>query len=135
MDKIYLDTSGLKALLDINDDFHEQAVEIWKKLQQEGVQLILSNYILNETLTLLRIRCNLETTLKVRQLVLESSSAVRLIRITSEDEQDAWEWFEQDLSGLSYTDCVSFAAMRRLGIARCLSFDRHFERAGFELEK
>jgi predicted nucleic acid-binding protein len=30
-----------------------------------------------------------------------------------------------------FTDCVSFAIMRALGIPAALAFDRHFERADF----
>ncbi|MFO1490874.1 MAG: hypothetical protein U1F87_08205 [Kiritimatiellia bacterium] len=35
--------------------------------------------------------------------------------------------------GLSLTDCVSMACMRRLGLREALAFDRHFTRAGFRL--
>ena len=34
---------------------------------------------------------------------------------------------------VSFTDCVSFALMRRYGIAKAFGFDRHFVHAGFEL--
>ena len=36
---------------------------------------------------------------------------------------------------LSFTDCVSFAVMKRLGIGRAAAFDRHFSRAGFKMAK
>lgn len=35
--------------------------------------------------------------------------------------------------GISCTDCLSFAIMRRLGIKKVLGFDRRFAAAGFSL--
>jgi predicted nucleic acid-binding protein len=34
---------------------------------------------------------------------------------------------------VSFTDCLAFALMRRDGIRKAFSFDRHFVAAGFEL--
>lgn len=34
---------------------------------------------------------------------------------------------------VSFTDCVSFVLMRRQGIERAFSFDKHFPAAGFRL--
>ncbi len=35
--------------------------------------------------------------------------------------------------GVSFTDALSFAVMRRLSIGRAFTFDRHLALAGFEL--
>jgi len=55
--------------------------------------------------------------------------------VTAADEAKAWDWFGLDWSDLSFTDCVSFAVMKRLGIGRAAAFDRHFARAGFKMAK
>lgn len=34
---------------------------------------------------------------------------------------------------VSFTDCVSFALMRRHRVRHAFTFDRHFEAAGFEI--
>ena len=49
------------------------------------------------------------------------------------DEAQAWKWFLNDWSKLSFTDCVSFAVMKRLDIARAATFDEHFNQARFTL--
>jgi len=63
------------------------------------------------------------------------SRRVRIRRVTAADEAKAWDWFGLDWSDLSFTDCVSFAVMKRLGIGRAAAFDRHFARAGFKMAK
>jgi len=54
-----------------------------------------------------------------------------LCRITAKDEAEAWKYFEKNWSGLSFTDCTSFAMMKRLGITKYFGYDDHFGRAGF----
>ena len=101
-------------------------------MRKESKNLVTSNFIVDETLTLLRSRCNLETAIKFRDLLAENSQIIKIVRVTVADEGMAWQWFIKDWSKLSFTDCVSFALMKRLGIKRWL-FDEHFKRAGFEV--
>ncbi|MBI2039530.1 PIN domain-containing protein [Candidatus Microgenomates bacterium] len=133
---VFVDTSFLKAILDIKDEFHINSKKIFKRLQEEEETLLItSNYVLDESFTLLRKRCGLEAAIQLRDDLVRSSKAIKLIRITSADDARAWDWFLNDWSDLSFTDCVSFALMNRLSIKRSATFDRHFQRAGFEIEK
>jgi len=70
-----------------------------------------------------------------RDYLVDMIGTIKVERVKSRDEIDAWKWFEKDWSKLSFTDCVSFALMKRLGIKRVFGFDKHFEKAGFVLEK
>ena len=134
--QIFIDSGGFKALIDGNDDFNGGAVLIWKRLkEEEDIELFTSNYIIDECMTLLRNRCGLEKSLILRTILIEGEPMIKVIRIKVIDEAGAWRWFEKDWSKLSFTDCVSFAIMKRLGIKRVFGFDEHFERAGFRLEK
>lgn len=135
MDKVFWDTSGVKALRDEKDEFHNEALEIWKKLEKEKVIIFISNYIIDESYTLLRKRCGMKNVNLFRNYLVEMVEQVKIERVKIIDETEAWKWLENDWSDLSYTDCVSFALMKRLGIKRVFGFDKHFERAGFELEK
>jgi len=134
--QIFIDSSGFKALIDEKDDFYEKAVGIWEKLRYEdNIELVTSNYMVDECLTLLRNKCGLDKTILLRKTLAEGLPSIKIIRVKLEDEIMAWDWFVKDWSKLSFTDCVSFAMMKRLGIKRVFGFDKHFERAGFVLEK
>ena len=97
--------------------------------------LVTSNYVLDETFTLLRARLGVKTADTFRQSLIQSTQAVKIIRVSVADEAQAWQWFGKDWTKLSFTDCVSFALMRRLRIARVVSFDEHFRRAGLRIEE
>lgn len=133
--KVFVDSSFFKALIDKRDDFNKEANKIWAKLEKEKVILITSNYILDETFTLIRTKCGLKTVNVFRENLAESSKVLKFVRITVADEAEAWNWFLNDWSKLSFTDCVSFAVMKRLKLTRVVTFDQHFKKAGFKIEK
>lgn len=133
---VFVDTSGFKALLDPNDTFFERVWALWPALQNSPtVKLVTSNYILDESLTLIRLRCGLKIAMELREMIEKSDTSIKVVRVENTDEEHAWEWFKNDWSKLSFTDCVSFAMMKRLGISRVVSFDEHFKRAGFIVEQ
>jgi len=127
---IFVDTSFFKALIDEKDDFHAQSVDILHTLEQNKTKLVTTNYILDETITLIRIRCGLGQ-VKDFQRALVALKPLKIIRVFSKDERAAWDWFWNDWSNLSFTDCVSFAVMKRLELMEVATFDDHFARAGF----
>lgn len=132
---VFLDTSFFKAYIDAKDEFHTQAQAVWQKLKEENTFFVTSNYILIESFTLIKFRCGRKVVSGFRELLGESESFMKIVRVTIADEARAWDWFLLDWSKLSFTDCVSFALMKRLGLKRVATFDTHFERAGFEIEK
>ena len=129
----FVDTSFFKAYIDINDDFHPQALQIFQKLKQTKAQLITSNYILDETFTVIRSKCGLETAKQFKEILEQSDLNLKITRVIVTDEVNAWNFFLNDWSKLSFTDCVSFATMKRLNIKTALTFDNHFKRAGFKI--
>ena len=58
---------------------------------------------------------------------------VQLVRGTAGDEQQAWKLFQaRSDKDYSYTDCVSFVMMQRLGVTTAAALDEDFSREGFE---
>mgnify|MGYP001578513802 FL=1 len=131
-ESIFIDTGFFKALVDGDDDFNQQAEKLWEKLRSSGNVLITSNFIVDEALTVIRVKCSLEKALKFRDLLAEHSHIIKIVRVTVADEAGAWKWFVKNWSQLSFTDCVSFALMKRLRITHAAAFDEHFARAGFK---
>lgn len=132
---VFTDTSFFKAYIDKKDQFHQKALKIFEQLKISQVLLITSNYILDETFTLLRVKCNLELAHEFKRALEEFDTGLKIVRVTVADEADAWDYFIKDWSKLSFTDCVSFALMKRLELKRVVAFDTHFQKAGFQMEK
>ena len=133
MDSVFIDSSGFKALTDKNDGFSLKASKIWDKLRENKVGLVTSNYVLDESFTLLRNKCDLGKALMLREFLFRGEPKIKVARVLASDEIEAWKWFCLDWSKLSFTDCVSFAVMERLGLKEAFAFDKHFEKAGFSL--
>lgn len=132
---VFVDTSFFKAIIDPKDDFYQEGKEILDKLQKEKVTLVTSNYVLDESFTLIRKRCGKDMVDKFRKDLSKSAMVVTIIRVTVSDESESWNWFLLDWNDLSFTDCISFAIMKRLELTRVVTFDIHFQRAGFQIEK
>lgn len=129
----FVDTSFFKAVIDPRDDFYQDAKKIEAKINDEQIKLITSNYVLDEAFTLLRKRCGLKVVEEFRRYLTTISVILKIVRVTVADEGAAWEYFTKDWSGLSFTDSVSFAMMKRLNIKVTAAFDNHFKRAGFTI--
>lgn len=135
MIQTFLDTSFFKAILDPKDEFSQKGILLQEQFIAEKSPMTTTNYIVDETLTLLRSRCGKEKAFGLREFISREDLYLDIIRVTIEDEQAAWNWFEKEWSKLSYTDCVSFAVMKRLGIQHVATFDHHFAQAGFTILK
>lgn len=130
---LFVDTAGWMACADAADPACEaarRARDDW--LEAEG-HLLTTDYIIDETLTLLRIRLGLEAT-ETWWHTVAASSRVRHEAIHRERAERARGiFFRYRDKEFSFTDCTSFAVMRELRLPRALTTDRHFRQAGFEI--
>lgn len=129
--RLFADTGAWCALYDRSDVHHTHASAFLQELKREKAQLITSDYVLDESLTLLRFRAGHKEAVDLGQWVLQSP-LVKRINVDERIWQSAWEMFVRyDDKAFSFTDCTSFAIMRQLGLLNAFAFDHNFEQAGF----
>jgi predicted nucleic acid-binding protein len=130
---IYLDTGAFLARYLARDQHHKKAVAAWSEIGRGGLRCFTSNFVLDETFTLLGRRAGYRFAAQ-RARLLYSSRVLTILRPGREDELEAIEDFEKFADQkVSFTDCISWTLMRRNKLRRTFSFDEHYRMAGFEL--
>ncbi len=130
---VFVDTSALIALNDKNDQYYKNAVIKSQQIKRHKLELVTSEYIFDESITLIRYRVSHQSAVIFGESLL-NSSIVKIIDVTSEDRLMAWEMFKQYRDKeLSFTDCTSFVLMKRLKLQKAFTFDKHFKLMGFEM--
>lgn len=130
---IFIDTGAFLARFVQRDQYNAPCIQAWDELQRSRVQCVTSNFVLDETFTLLARRTDYAFAAQ-RARNLLGSRELRILRPSQEEERAALDWFEKFADQrVSFTDCVSFVLLRRNRIDRVFGFDRHFALAGFEL--
>jgi predicted nucleic acid-binding protein len=130
--EVFVDTSGLYALVDKKDANHRAAKDEVGKVTRSGQRLVVTDYVIDETVTLARARSGARVALRVLDLI-EQSVGIRVERIDA-DRFDATKAFFRRHADhdYSFTDCSSFVLMRELEVRQALTSDRHFREAGFD---
>ena len=130
---IFIDTGAFLARYIPSDKFHAKALKVWKDLQKQRREFWTSNFVLDETITLLQRKTHPEFALE-RAKNIYSSTSLKILRPDLAEELKALELLSKykDQS-LSFTDCVSFALMKKYRIQTAFTFDKHFQIAGFEI--
>ena len=130
--EIFVDTSGFYAMLVKDDAAHEKAADYVRNAAGNS-RFLTTDYVLDETATLLKARRHIDV-LKPFFAVVLNSMACRVVWMHPDLFSTAHAYFlkhsDQDYS---FTDCVSFLVMREQRIKVALTKDAHFRQAGFEV--
>jgi len=128
---IFVDTGAFLARYLVRDQHHADARRGWGRAGKE--KLFTTNLVLAETFTLLARWAGGEFA-AARARSVCSSERLEILRPGPAEEQQAIELLGKYADQIaSFTDCVSFVLMRKRGIERAFTFDRHFASAGFRL--
>ena len=126
----FVDTSGWYALIDRKDARHARVVAGIRRFVERRVALVTSDYVIDESATLLKAR-------------IGSHAALNLFAYLSEATTVEWEWVgserftkaqslfkKLDDQGHSFTDCTSLVIIQERRIEDILTTDRHFKVQG-----
>lgn len=119
----FVDTGAWAALFAPQDPLHDVAAD-WMLANED--LLVTTDYVVDEVLTLLKARFGIPVALDAGQ-ALWSETLATLVYLDHRDIAEAWRIFQRYTDkDWSFTDCSSYAVMRRLGIPAAFTFDRHF---------
>jgi len=123
MTPIFVDTGAWFARFVPSDPDHPAARE-W--LEENAHPLITTDYIVDELLTVLKVRGEFQRALEVGPSFF-NGDVCNLEWVSQADVANGWRVFStyRDKGG-SFTDCISRVVMERLRITTAVAFDEHF---------
>jgi len=129
---IFVDTSAWLALVDSHDRLHGRAIEVNRRLSTgEFGKQVTTNYVLSETLTLIRRRLGLRQAVALSDTI-EAGHEVRVLWIEAVHHREAVRFMAAHANKeWSVTDCASFVVMQAMTIRHAFTFDKDFAQAGF----
>ena len=131
MNRVFVDTSAILALLVEGDRAHRAAVDAFDILSKRAASLVTTSYVLVETYALVSRRLGLQAMASFRE---EFAPLLEVIWVAAPlHERGLDELSLRNSPSLSLVDVVSFLVAREQEIDEVFAFDRHFEHEGFRL--
>jgi predicted nucleic acid-binding protein len=128
---VFMDSGGLFALWEAGDEHHAAAVRLQSELGRKRRRFVTTDYVVDETVTLLLVRHSHAAAVDFIDTVARSE-ALHLEWIGPDRFHSAASFFCRHADKeWSFTDCVSFTVMRELNIRESFTTDHHFLQAGF----
>jgi predicted nucleic acid-binding protein len=129
--EIFVDTSGFYALLVKADDRHAEASRILRDARRRKRRFVTTDYVLDETATLLKARRLAHLLGPFFDKVL-ASQACRVEWTDADRFHGTKQFFlKHEDQAWSFTDCLSFQTMKQFRLREALTKDGHFQEAGF----
>ncbi|MCP4698508.1 MAG: type II toxin-antitoxin system VapC family toxin [Gammaproteobacteria bacterium] len=128
---IFVDTGAWYAAMVRKDRDHPAAKQF---LKSNTLPLVTSDYVMDETVTLLLSRVGHSYAVRFLDM-LQISQKAQLIYLTPTQITATVTLFRnRPDKGWSFTDCSSFALMQEYQIQVAFAFDDHFHQAGFQVK-
>jgi len=138
MAHLFVDTWGWLALRDKAEHRHADIAPVFESFQQPEHRIYTSDFVLDETLTLLFRRLPFAAARESMELLaasVEEGSLVSLpITNTRFKAAQAFRIRYQDKPAISFTDLTSMVVMLEFNIHKILTEDSHFAQVGLGFE-
>ena len=129
-EKIFVDTAFVLALVNERDQYHERAQELADFL--DGQELLITDAVLLEIGNAL-VRGFKKQAIDIISDFVESEE-VEVVYYTPQVFEKAFSMYKKySDKEWSLVDCISFVIMQERGIKQALTFDAHFQQAGFKV--
>lgn len=130
---VLVDTSAFYALQSSGDAGEHALVRAEaERFESDRAMLATTDYVLDETYTLLRSALGHRSAVRFGREIRRGG--IEIVQVDPDIQEEAWRIFEKySDKGFSFTDCTSFAVMRRGKINLAFTLDRHFRQFGFEV--
>ena len=130
--KLVIDTWGWLALEDSREPFHDAATRVYAKAAEVSGSIHTTNFILDETITLLYRRRPFEEVSRFTKGLL-ASPFIEIQEITQSRFQRAYDLRLKlrDKPDISFTDITTMVVAQDLNVLDILTGDRHFLQVGF----
>jgi predicted nucleic acid-binding protein len=126
---VFADTGYWEAVLNPRDELHQKAIQVSSALGK--FRQITTEMVLDELLAALRKEPARSYAIRGVQTIRQNPN-VEVVPQTALQFERAFDLYRQmNDKEWSLTDCASFDLMRERGVTEALSYDRHFEQAGF----
>ena len=131
MNKLFLDTAYLIALLSPTDKFHRKAAQLSEWIVSKNIYIVTTRAVLLEVGNALSKQPTRQIAVGVLHS-FEQNEAGEIVPMSEGLYFKSFALFESRMDkewGL--VDCVSCVVMREQGITQVLTADRHFQQMGF----
>lgn len=121
----FIDTVTLFAGFFSDEKHYPKAKKIVEAIAERSIRnAVCSDYILDELLTLARVKKNAAASNEILEEIINSE--IELIKVEQKHLALAFEFFKS-YEKLSFTDCTTVALMLDKGIKEIYSFDKGFD--------
>jgi uncharacterized protein len=129
IDRLFLDTAFIQALLNPRDDFHDRAKNLFPRVRSAN-KVWITEAVLVEVGNALSA-FNRTGAVKFIQLCY-STENIQVVSISTELMMQALSLYNSRSDKLwGLTDCISFVVMQQHNLIDAMTSDRHFVQAGF----
>ena len=130
MSAVFLDTVGVLALLDVRDQWHTVAEAAWARVLAEEADFLTTPLVLVECANAAARRPYRAAVAELRESLMAAGA---VIDPSGEEWEQAWQNYARGDASAGVVDHLSFLVMRRHGLTRAFTNDRHFLAAGMEV--
>ncbi len=129
--KLFVDTWGWLVLADRKDPLHESATVCYRERAKIAGQVLTSNFVLDETITLLFRRRPFDEAWRFVSAILHSPY-VTIENVTEARFRMAFALRKslEDKPKVSFTDLTSMVIMKEMKMTDVLTADQHFVKVG-----